>query len=89
MKQNFLTKCLIDFQSLLEMHEKGAEKNFELDFDIDIGEEREELQMPELSRGKYLHDFKVCSLNLKERYKWNRVNYALKIFKFQFVINCR
>jgi len=41
------------------MHEKGAEKNFELDFDIDIGEEREELQMPELSRGKYLHDFKM------------------------------
>lgn len=80
MKQNFLTKCLIDFQSLLEMHEKGAEKNFELDFDIDIGEEREELQMPELSRGKYLHDFKVCSLNLKERYKWK--NSALKIFKF-------
>ena len=34
-------------------------KNFELDFDIDIDSDREELQMPELSKGKYLHDFKV------------------------------
>ena len=44
---------------------------FELDFDIDIDLEREELQMPELSQGKYLHDFKVrarCScINSKLR----------------------
>jgi len=33
--------------------------NFELDFDIDIDSDREELQMPELSKGKYLHDFKM------------------------------
>ena len=33
---------------------------FELDFDIDLDFEREELQMPELSQGKFLHDFKVC-----------------------------
>ena len=66
------------------MHEKGAEKNFELDFDIDIGEEREELQMPELSRGKYLHDFKVCSLNLIERYKWIMKILQLNSSSFNF-----
>jgi len=46
-------------ESLVQKHENKAERNFELDFDIDIAEEREELQMPELSRGKYLHDFKM------------------------------
>jgi len=46
-------------ESHLQKHENKAERNFELDFDIDIAEEREELQMPELSRGKYLHDFKM------------------------------
>lgn len=46
-------------ESLAQKHENKAERNFELDFDIDIAEEREELQMPELSRGKYLHDFKM------------------------------
>ena len=32
---------------------------FELDYDLDIDFDQEELQMPALSKGKYLHDFKV------------------------------
>lgn len=48
----------LDTDSPEKVH-KYLEKSFELDFDIDIDDEREELQMPELSKGKYLHDFKM------------------------------
>ena len=71
-----------DRKDNLERYKK--ERNREINQMADA-EEREELQMPELSRGKYLHDFKVCSLNLKERCKWNNENFALKIFNFQFL----
>ena len=44
----------------MKQHQKVLpDGKFELDFDIDVDLEREELQMPELSQGKYLHDFKV------------------------------
>ena len=46
---------------------KYLEKNYELDFDIDIDDDREELQMPELSKGKYLHDFKVYYMSINYR----------------------
>ena len=36
-------------------------------------EEREELQMPELSRGKYLHDFKV-----RTKYLFHLIPFGLK-----------
>jgi len=49
-----------DSTAMLDTKENDAlGKNFELDFDIDIDSDREELQMPELSKGKYLHDFKM------------------------------
>ena len=47
-------------QVALSENQKGLlDRKFELDFDIDVDSEREELEMPELSKGKYLHDFKV------------------------------
>jgi len=38
---------------------ESQQEQLELDFDIDVEEDKEELQMPELSKGKYIHDFKM------------------------------
>lgn len=49
-----------------EKQKDRLDKKFELDFDIDVDSDREELQMPELSKGKYLHDFKVRTNQIGE-----------------------
>jgi hypothetical protein len=48
-------------ESIEDRKEKveSQQEQLELDFDIDVEEDKEELQMPELSKGKYIHDFKM------------------------------
>ena len=54
-----------DFFQLVERLEVQTKVNqnggLELDYELDLDlEEFESLQLPEISHGRYLHDFKVC-----------------------------